>query len=39
MDYPYQFVADEVIAQDNLAVGDAEKADFFQHNAEKLFRL
>ena len=39
MDYPYQFVADEVTAQDNLPVSPAEKADFFQHNAEKLFRL
>jgi 2,3-dihydroxybenzoate decarboxylase len=39
MDYPYQFVAEEVIAQDDLALGAAEKAAFFQHNAEKLFRL
>lgn len=39
MDYPYQFVADEVTAQDNLAISPAEKADFFQHNAEKLFGL
>lgn len=39
MDYPYQFVADEVTALDNLAVGPAEKADFFQRNAERLFRL
>lgn len=39
MDYPYQFVADEVTAQDNLAVSPGEKADFFQHNAERLFRL
>ena len=39
MDYPYQFVAEEVTVQDGLAIGDAEKADFFQHNAERLFRL
>ena len=39
MDYPYQFVAEKVIAQDNLSISAAEKADFFQHNAEKLFRL
>jgi len=39
MDYPYQFVAEEVAVQDGLALGDKEKADFFQHNAETLFRL
>lgn len=39
MDYPYQFVAEEVMAQDGLAIGEGEKADFFQHNAERLFRL
>jgi 2,3-dihydroxybenzoate decarboxylase len=39
MDYPYQFVAEEVIAQDNLVMTEPEKAGFFQHNAEKLFNL
>jgi 2,3-dihydroxybenzoate decarboxylase len=39
MDYPYEFVADEVRAQDQLPVGLAEKKAFFQTNAEKLFGL
>ncbi|HEY0104992.1 MAG TPA: amidohydrolase family protein [Rhizomicrobium sp.] len=39
MDYPYEFVADEVTAQDNLAIGAGEKAMFFQTNAERLFKL
>ncbi|MEI9885859.1 MAG: amidohydrolase family protein [Rhizomicrobium sp.] len=39
MDYPYQFVADEVTAQDNLSIGADEKKMFFQTNAERLFRL
>jgi len=39
MDYPYQFVAEEVTAQDELPLGDDDKAGFFQRNAETLFRL
>jgi predicted TIM-barrel fold metal-dependent hydrolase len=39
MDYPYQFVADEVTAQDQLPLGPAEKKAFFQTNAETVFRL
>jgi 2,3-dihydroxybenzoate decarboxylase len=39
MDYPYEFVADEVIAQDKLAIGPEAKKQFFQTNAERLFRL
>ena len=39
MDYPYQFVADEVTIQDNLSIGADEKRMFFQTNAEKLFKL
>lgn len=39
MDYPYEYVLDEVVAQDNLPIGPAEKKAFFQTNAERLFRL
>jgi 5-carboxyvanillate decarboxylase len=39
MDYPYQFVADEVTAQDRLPLGPADKKAFFQTNAETVFRL
>jgi 2,3-dihydroxybenzoate decarboxylase len=39
MDYPYQFVADEVTAQDRLPLGLADKKAFFQTNAETVFRL
>jgi 2,3-dihydroxybenzoate decarboxylase len=39
MDYPYQFVAAEVAAQDNLALDDADKKKFFQLNAERVFAL
>lgn len=39
MDYPYQYVLDEVRAQDALPVSDADKKKFFQTIAEKVFRL
>lgn len=39
MDYPYQYVPDEVRAMDNLAVSDAVKKKFFQTNAERWFKL
>jgi 2,3-dihydroxybenzoate decarboxylase len=39
MDYPYQFVADEVTMQDGLAISDADKKKFFQTNAETLFKI
>ena len=39
MDYPYQFVAEEVATQDNLALDDADKKKFFQLNAERVFAL
>jgi 5-carboxyvanillate decarboxylase len=39
MDYPYQFVADEVTHQDSMTLSPDAKADFFQRNAERLFRL
>jgi 2,3-dihydroxybenzoate decarboxylase len=39
MDYPYQYDPNEVIAQDNLAISDADKKRFFQTNAERVFGL
>ena len=39
MDYPYEYVADEVCAMDNLAIPDAQKVKFFQTNAERWFNL
>jgi 2,3-dihydroxybenzoate decarboxylase len=39
MDYPYQFVLDEVTASDNLSLGAADKKKFFQLNAERVFAL
>jgi len=39
MDYPYQYVADEVRMMDNLAISDAQKKKFFQTNAERWFKL
>jgi 2,3-dihydroxybenzoate decarboxylase len=39
MDYPYQYVVDEVTAMDRLPITDAEKKAFFQTNAEKVFNL
>jgi 5-carboxyvanillate decarboxylase len=39
MDYPYQFVPEEVADMDNLPVTAAEKKAFFQTNAEAVFKL
>lgn len=39
MDYPYQYVHDEVRAQDAMAISDADKKAFFQTTAERVFRL
>jgi 5-carboxyvanillate decarboxylase len=39
MDYPYQFVADEVTVHDELDIGPAEKKALFQTNAERVFGL
>ncbi len=39
MDYPYQFVAEEVALQDNLPLDADQKRIFFQTNAERLFAL
>ena len=39
MDYPYQYVPEEVTAMDALPMSDEDKKKFFQTNAERLFRL
>lgn len=39
MDYPYEYVADEVRAMDNLDITPEQKKKFFQSNAERWFRL
>ena len=39
MDYPYQYVPDEVRWMDDLAIGDSAKKKFFQTNAERCFKL
>jgi 2,3-dihydroxybenzoate decarboxylase len=39
MDYPYQFVADEVRTSDALPISDEDKKKFFQTNAERVFKL
>ena len=39
MDYPYQFVADEVTAMDALPISAADKALFFEGNARRVFKL
>jgi 5-carboxyvanillate decarboxylase len=39
MDYPYQFVREEVLVSDALPITPAEKKQYFQGNAERVFRL
>jgi len=39
MDYPYQFVPDEVQVTDNLPISDQDKLKLYQLNAEKVFAL
>jgi 5-carboxyvanillate decarboxylase len=39
MDYPYQFVKQEVLTSDNLPLTPAEKKQFFESNAKRVFRL
>ncbi len=39
MDYPYQYEPAEVTAHENLPLSDADKADLFQRNAERVFGL
>ncbi len=39
MDYPYQFVPEEVKVHDELPISDADKKKLFQTNAETVFNL
>jgi 5-carboxyvanillate decarboxylase len=39
MDYPYQFVPEEVQVTDDLPISDADKLKFYQTNAERVFAL
>jgi len=39
MDYPYQYVPQEVIDMDNMAISDSDKKLFYQDVAEKVFKL
>jgi 5-carboxyvanillate decarboxylase len=39
MDYPYQFVPDEVQVTDNLPISDEHRAMLYQGNAEQVFKL
>jgi 5-carboxyvanillate decarboxylase len=39
MDYPYQFVPEEVKVTDDLPISDADRKKFYETNAEKLFSL
>lgn len=39
MDYPYQYVPEEVAAMERMPLTDQEKKAFFQTNAESVFRL
>ena len=39
MDYPYQFVREEVKVTDELPIPDADKEKLYQRNAERVFRL
>lgn len=39
MDYPYQFVPDEVKVTDELPIGDADRKKLYQDNVERVFRL
>jgi 2,3-dihydroxybenzoate decarboxylase len=39
MDYPYQYVPEEVVWMDDLDITDVQKKKFFQTNAERWFKL
>ncbi len=39
MDYPYQFVPEEVKVTDDLPISDEDKKKFYQLNAERVFAL
>ena len=39
MDYPYQFIPEEVKVTDNLPISDGDKKKLYQSNAERVFCL
>jgi 5-carboxyvanillate decarboxylase len=39
MDYPYQYIPEEVILSDNVPMSTEDKIKFFQGNAERVFKL
>ena len=39
MDYPYQYVVEEVPTLDAMVMSDETKKMFFQTNAERIFKL
>ena len=39
MDYPYQFVPDEVKVTDELPISDTDRKKLYQDNVERVFRL
>jgi 5-carboxyvanillate decarboxylase len=39
MDYPYQYVPDEVATCDAMTISDADKKAFFEGNARRVFKL
>jgi 2,3-dihydroxybenzoate decarboxylase len=39
MDYPYQFVPEEVKVTDELPIAEEDRRKLYQLNAERVFRL
>ena len=39
MDYPYQYVKQEVLDMDNMAISEADKKMFYEDVASKVFKL
>jgi 5-carboxyvanillate decarboxylase len=39
MDYPYQYVVDEVAVMDNMQMSEGDKLKFFQTNAQRVFKI
>jgi 2,3-dihydroxybenzoate decarboxylase len=39
MDYPYQFVPEEVAVTDNLPISAEDRKKLYQLNAERVFKL
>jgi 2,3-dihydroxybenzoate decarboxylase len=39
MDYPYQFVAEEVKVTDELPIAEEDRRRLYQLNAERVFKL